>query len=101
MEEEEDHRKDYKRFQVVYNNRTLHNECKTLTSNEIDELKRKDKGLDDFCRLCIFLTIFNFQELSWENRKYFWALLLNIDVSNDRNNEEVKKNYYDYAKMSV
>ena len=57
--------------------------------------------MNDFCQLCIFLTIFSFQELSWENRTYFWALLLNIDVSNDRNNEEAKKNYADYAKMSV
>ena len=79
----------------------LNSECKPLTSNEIDELKRKEKGLDDFCRLDIFLTLFNFQALSWEDRKYFWALLLNIDVSNDRNNEEVKKYSYDYARMSV
>ena len=59
--------------------------------------------MKDFCRICIFLTLFNFERGggpgSWSDHSLFWSLLLKIDP--DEEDEEIGVNYLEYARLTA
>lgn len=51
----------YRRHRVVYNDLLEHNSCEPLSSNDLMRLRLKKAELQDFCRLCVFHTLFSFE----------------------------------------
>ena len=53
-EDDEVDRDYFTRFKVMYSKQVVQNENEPLKEAELNQLRRKEKGLKDFCRLRIF-----------------------------------------------
>ena len=62
-------------------------------------LRRKEKKLEDFCRLCVFLTIFSEKGLKNVDRCLFWSLMLRVDPEDT--SRSTGFDHLEYARMSV
>ena len=64
-------------------------------------MRKKEKKLEDFCRLCVFLTLFNNgkHQLKSHDRCLFWTLMLKVDP--DDTSSKTGYDHLEFARMSV
>ena len=98
-EDDTDFFSEFVRHKVVYNGLVSHKQCVALSSTEILQLRRREKKLEDFCRMCVFLTLFNEQALKNSDRCLFWKLILKVDP--DDTSKSTGYDHLEYARMSV
>ena len=70
----------YPRHKLTFKSMLHQQDCFALSVDEIDQLARMEKDLSDFCRCCIFLTIFSEDGISVEHRRLFWRHLLKVNL---------------------
>lgn len=77
-----------RRHQVVYKDIVNHEECQRLDEDDLSRLEDRRASMLDFCRKCVFLTLFDPEPLVDRWRPCVWKLLLGFCSASTKASKE-------------